>query len=41
MIQDSKLLVLVALPLLDRDNTFEVFKIVNLPFPFPKVGEKE
>lgn len=37
LLEDDKLLVLVPVPLLDRDSTFEIYQVMNLPFPYPKL----
>ncbi len=33
--EEKKILALVPVPLLDRDSTFEVFQVINLPIPYP------
>lgn len=40
LIEGNKLFITVSLVLLDRKSTFEVFKIINLPIPYPEVGGK-
>ena len=35
LVEEKKILALVPVPLLDRDSTFEVFQVINLPIPYP------
>ena len=30
----------MSVPLLDRDSTFEIYQIINLPIPYPKADQK-
>lgn len=38
MMGGIRLIVFVSLPVLDRESTFEVFKVVNLLIPYPEIG---
>lgn len=40
LLEDDKLLVLVSVALLDRDSTFEIYQVMNLPLPYPKLRPK-
>ncbi len=33
---ESKLIILVSVPLSNRDITFEIYQVLNLPLPYPK-----
>ena len=37
---EDKLLVLVSVPLLDRDSTFEIYQVINMPIPYPWVEQE-
>ena len=36
LIKDDRLLIMVSLPLLDTGSIYEVFKVINLPIPYPR-----
>lgn len=40
LLENSKLLVLMTVPLLHRDGTFQVFQVTNLPIPYPRVEQE-
>ena len=36
ILENNKLLVIMSIPLLDREGTFEVYQAINLPVPYPR-----
>ena len=40
ILEGSKLLVLVSVPLLERGNMFEIYEVINPPIPYPRVEQK-
>ena len=36
LLENDKSLVLSSVPLLNRDNTLEIFQVINLPIPYPR-----
>ena len=36
LVKDDRLLILVSLLLLDTGSIYEVFKVINLPIPYPR-----
>ena len=40
LLEDDKLLVLLSVPLLDRDSIFEIYRVMNLPLPYPREDQK-
>ena len=40
LVEEKKILALEPVPLLDRDSTFEVFQVINLPIPYPDPKQK-
>ena len=38
--ENNRLLVLMSVPLLDRDSTFEIYQVINLPIPYPRADPK-
>ena len=40
LVEEGKILAIVPVPLLDRDSTFEVFQVINLPIPYPNPNQK-
>lgn len=40
LLEGSKLLVVTSLPLLDRNGLFEIYQVLNLPIPYPRVQER-
>lgn len=39
LLENKKLLVLMSIPLLDRESIFEVYQVVNLPIPYPQATQ--
>ena len=40
LMEGDKLLILMSVPLLDRDSTFEIYQVINLPIPYPRADQK-
>lgn len=40
LLENKKLLVLISIPLLDKDSTYEIYQVINLPMPYPKTNQK-
>ena len=38
--EGDKLLILMSVTLLDRDSTFEIYQVINLPIPYPRANQK-
>ena len=40
LMENDKLLILMSVPLLDRDSMFEIYQVINLPIPYPRTDQK-
>ena len=40
LMEGDKLLILMSVPLLDRDSTFEIYQVINLPIPYPRADQE-
>ena len=40
LMENDKLLILMSVPLLDRDSTFEIYQVINLPISYPRTDQK-
>lgn len=36
LLENRKLLILMSIPLLDRESVFEIYQVINLPMPYPR-----